>query len=239
MTSRKTSTHWSLGEVIDLARGLASADQKADLERHLEGGCQKCLQLRVFWDRLFRIAKREADFEPPSGAVRSAKALFSALPQTGPTTGIRKVARLIYDSCREPLPAGIRTIARGARQVMYKAGTFVVDLRLESQPDNNRVCLVGQILRQADPLKSVEDVPVLLVQENSNVAETTTNSFGEFQLEFEPNKKNRLSLVLNENRAIVIPSKGLEVPTADKLDRARTKSARARTKSEAGQRSGE
>ena len=122
---------------------------------------------------------------------------------------------------------------------LHKAATFVVDLRLESQPGSNRVCLVGQILRQADPLRSVQDVLVLLVHDDSNVAESTTNSFGEFQLEFEPDKQNRLSLVLNENRAVVIPSKGLKVPFADELDRVHEKTARARMKAQAAQRSRE
>lgn len=38
-----------------------------------------------------------------------------------------------------------------------------------------------------------------------NVVHTTTDKSGEFQLEFEPNRNHRLAVVINEQRAIVVP----------------------------------
>ena len=110
---------------------------------------------------------------------------------------MRLVARLISDSAREPLPAGIRSQDRMSRRALYEAGDYHVDLQLERQPASGLVTLVGQLAarRQAT---SMTDVPVWLMERDSLVENTTCNAFGEFQLEYEPRRNLRLFVPLRE-----------------------------------------
>jgi len=52
------------------------------------------------------------------------------------------MARLLFDSLLEPIPAGTRASHFLPRQLAYSAGSVLIDLRLEHR--SGRVCLVGQ-----------------------------------------------------------------------------------------------
>ena len=81
---------------------------------------------------------------PPEYAVRYALAAYShARPQT---TLERLVATPVYDSAREPLPAGIRAGERVSRRALFAAGDHQVDLQLDRQPTSDVVTLVGQVV---------------------------------------------------------------------------------------------
>ena len=203
--------HIGLVDRVEWARGILSAERKAAIRSHIDDGCETCARALALWERVVTMANREVRYRPPQTAVDAAKSFFTLYGPKKTAPLKEKIARLIYDSFHEPLPAGIRSAMRSSRQALYKTGSFVLDLRLEALPGTNRLSLVGQVLHQADPLKGVTDLPVVLVTEKSKVAETTTNAFGEFQLEFDADKKNRLSIVLDEKRAIVIPSDGLQM----------------------------
>ncbi len=84
-------------------------------------------------------------------------------------------ARLLYDSSREPLPAGLRTQQRLSRQALYQAGDYSLDLRLESERGTSRVALVGQIQNRKQPGKRLGGVPVLLVSGKQILAQAVSN----------------------------------------------------------------
>ncbi len=71
--------------------------------------------------------------------------------------------------------------------MLYQAGSFVVDLRVEFLPDSNRILLVGQVLHCSKPQYAVSSVPVIIMNETENLAGTTTDELGEFYMELEPN----------------------------------------------------
>src|SRR5207244_10336838 len=81
-------------------------------------------------------------------------------------------ARLLYDSFREPLPAGVRTQQRLSRQALYEAGDYSLDLHWENERGSPRVALVGQIKNQKEPSKHLGDVPVLLASGKKLLART-------------------------------------------------------------------
>ena len=97
-------------------------------------------------------------------------------------------ARLLYDSFREPLPAGLRTQQRLSRQYLYQAGDYSLDVRLENERGSPRVALVGQIQNRKQPGKRLGSVPVQLLSGKQVLAQATSNSLGEFQMEYEPSK---------------------------------------------------
>ena len=92
----------------------------------------------------------------------------------------------------KPLPAGLRTQQRLSRQTLYQAGDYSLDLRLENERGTSRVALVGQIQNRKQPGKRLGSVPVLLVSGKKILAHAVSNSLGEFQMEYAPQKHQRL-----------------------------------------------
>jgi uncharacterized protein YbaR (Trm112 family) len=119
-----------------------------------------------------------------------------------------QIAKLVFDSFRQPLPAGIRTVGLRARQLLYQAGRFRVDLRLDAGPDGT--FLVGQVMDSTRPDQRVADVPVTLLRSATNVSKTVTNMLGEFQSELEDPNKLCLWIGIDEERPIVINLQELE-----------------------------
>jgi|SRR5690348_1790243 len=93
-------------------------------------------------------------------------------------------ARLVFDSFQAPLCAGVRNAQSRSRHLLYAAGTLRVDLWIEPQAGPDRVTLTGQILDAATPDRSFSSVPVALQGCKGSVADTKTNEFGEFHLDF-------------------------------------------------------
>ena len=108
-------------------------------------------------------ARGEADYEPPEHAIRYAQAIYS-LYRPESVSFPRLVARLVHDSIREPLPAGMRAQDRLARHALYEAGSYCLDLQLEHQPDSGLVTLIGQLADRNKPATSTADVPVWLME---------------------------------------------------------------------------
>ncbi len=119
-----------------------------------------------------------------------------------------QIARLVFDSFRQPLPEGIRTVGLRARQLLYQAGRFSVDLRLDTGPDG--AFLVGQVMDSTRPDQRVADVPVTLFRSGIRVSKTVTNMLGEFQSELEDPKKLVLWIEIDEQHPLVINLQELE-----------------------------
>ena len=162
------------------------------MEEHLSSGCQACggavRQLR----KLVAVADAEARYKVPNYAVDYAKSIYP-LQQPAKVHIIAHIhTRLIYDSFREPLPAGIRGQGRIIRHTCYEAGDHSLELRQEIERGCSRVTLVGQITNQKEPQRQMPDVPVTLVAGKETVARAVSNEFGEFVMAYEPRAPLRL-----------------------------------------------
>lgn len=197
--------HFDSWQWADFVRGLGDAAVRSVMETHLASGCPRC-QKTVGMLRAIAVAARaEAQYEPPEFAMRYAKAVYAyASPEK--ISLPRLIARLVHDSAREPLPAGIRAQARLSRRALYEAGGYHLDLQLERQPASGLIVLVGQLADRLQPSTSTADVPVWLMERESLVGSTVCNQFGEFQLEYEPRRHLRLYVPLPE------AGKRLEIP---------------------------
>jgi hypothetical protein len=129
--------------------------------------------------RVVVCTQTESRYEPPADIVRCAKAI-SALQRPQSTIG-RIVASLVYDSFREPLPAGIRADSHVSRHAVFEAGDFFLDLRLEQETESPLVTLVGQLTNRTDPNKSLAGAPVMVMTRKEVVAHAVYNRFGEFR----------------------------------------------------------
>lgn len=219
--------HFSLEEWADFARDLVKGDQKTSMQTHLESGCKPCARVLGTWTRVRETATREKAYQPPESAVRSIKGLGAVhIPPKSP------LVRLLFDSSRNPIAAGVRSAATVARQLLYGVGAYRIDLRMEPQMDSDKVSLVGQILNSADPAKHAAAIPVVLLKGRKVLAESQTNGFGEFHLQCDLEGSLQLRLTLPHGSEVRIPlvepAKGIAAQALESLESSRVKTVAPR-----------
>ena len=184
--------HFELAKWIDSVRGLVEESVRVAMEHHLASGCRTCRRTAELVSKLVVAAGNDSRVQVPQYALRCAQAIFILQRPERVQISPSIPARLLYDSFREPLPAGVRTQQRLNRQTLYQAGDYSLDLRLEKEPGSPRVALVGQIQNRKEPGSHLGSVPVLLLSGKQIVAQAVSNSLGEFQMEYTPTKRLRL-----------------------------------------------
>src|SRR2546425_1221975 len=185
--------HFDISKWADFVRGLIEESAQVAMKRHLASGCRKCRRITDLLHNVVTAARNDSQVQVPDYALRCARAIF-LLQQPEKVQILPRIpARLLYDSFREPLPAGLRTQQRLSRQALYQAGDYSLDLRLENERGSSRVALVGQIQNRKQAGKRLGGgVPVLLVSGKMILAHAVSNSLGEFQMEYAPQKHQRL-----------------------------------------------
>jgi hypothetical protein len=194
--------HYSLEKWVDFVRGVVPEDEKREMQSHLETGCKQCSKEMSMWQRLQQVARREPANTPPAGAVRTVKAAFANRAAGRLQHEYPEVASLLFDSFRGPQLAGVRSSASASQQLLYGAGDYRIDVRIEPQMDSDRVVLIGQVLNSADPDELLSSRPVSLLKGRKILAESVTSEFGEFQIECELQENLRLTVLLPEGREI-------------------------------------
>jgi len=120
------------------------------------------------------------------------------------------VARVISDSLRDPLPAGVRGLQDRSRRLLYAAGSLRVDLLIEPDEGSHRLALAGQILDSAKPDRRFDGVPVTLKGWRGPVAQVNAGEFGEFHLDFRFESNISLEIKMAETNCITVPLPVLE-----------------------------
>jgi hypothetical protein len=119
--------------------------------------------------------------------------------------GFRIPIQLIYDTFLSAEPVGLRSSWESGFQALYHAGSYSLDFRVEPGP-GTRLTIVGQIANRATPGAAMAGILVCLKAGRTLVAQTHTNQFGEFQMEYEERKGIRLRVELgNPDRESVEP----------------------------------
>jgi hypothetical protein len=197
--------HFSDWQWADYTRGVVESAARTAMDAHLSSGCRRCGRLVDAMRRVTLMAQREGHYEPPAQAIRNAQAIYALYaPEKDSLPKI--VARLVHDSFRAPLPAGLRTRNGGARRAMFEAGSYSLDVQLEHRPASGSVTLIGQLANRARPDSNLAGTPVWLKERKGLVATTVCNQFGEFQFEYQTELDLRLYLLL------VTEGKRLEIP---------------------------
>ncbi|MGH9629352.1 MAG: hypothetical protein ACRD7E_13615 [Bryobacteraceae bacterium] len=201
--------HFGDDEWINFVRQLAPPLRLAEMQRHLDNGCEQCRIVWGIWSRVRDTAVRETGYEAPEDAVRSIKAAFAVRKRLPLFSRLAELASLVFDSWREPLPVGIRGGTACARHVLHETDKFLIDLRLE-QEDESHCSLVGQVLPKEANEGAVAGTAVALAQGEAPMTQTIANSMGEFQLEFDYRGDLRLYLQVPGAATVVValPSPG-------------------------------
>ena len=64
----------------------------------------------------------------------------------------RLLARLIYDTRAQPLPARVRLATQRARRLLFVAEEFEVVLQVSPDPSPNQVKVIGEVLSEGVPV---------------------------------------------------------------------------------------
>ncbi len=197
--------HFADEDWSDLARGLMAKARKASMLRHLDEGCERCAGYYRTWRSVNECATRGVSYQPPEGVVRSVKALYALHKPKSASTRSVKIARLIFDSFRQSVPVEVRGMTQSIRQVLYKAGGYYVDLRIEHKTETSQASVVGQILRHPGARPDTGQLSVALSRGDTPLEHTVTNQFGEFHLEFDASKNHDLSITIDKVSSVMVP----------------------------------
>src|SRR6185369_10647065 len=119
-----------------------------------------------------------------------------------PKRGNRIPIELIFDSFLAPMPAGLRATWQVGWQGLYRAGDCSVDLRIEPELKTSRAAVIGQITNHVAPEVEMSDLPVCLRSGKLVIAETLSNRFGEFQMEYDQQAQLNLFIRLRDSKNI-------------------------------------
>jgi hypothetical protein len=175
--------HFTAQEWVDFVRSAVSEERKVVMQAHLESGCQRCQREANTWLRVRETASRQPASEPDDSVVRFVKGSFTISGKRQRKGSPGFLAEVLFDSSREPLPAGVRSAVSAARQLLFGAGDLRIDLRIEPKEDSENVSVIGQILNSAEPGQNYVAASVALLKSGKIVSVANTNRFGEFQLE--------------------------------------------------------
>lgn len=196
--------HFNIEQWADFSRGLDRDIDRSAMETHLAVGCERCSHLVKMFGSMAAAARADAAYEPPASALRLARAIYQ-IPKPQ-----RMLARLVFDTFREPLQAGVRAQDRQTRHALYEAGGYCVDLRLDQPRPNDMATLVGQLADRDHPGVDADDVRVELKTRKEILASANCNRFGEFQLEYRPAPALRLDVILGSSgKRLELPLGGL------------------------------
>ena len=143
---RLTPKHISFAQLADLVEGRLSADEARDDRAHLNT-CARCTEQASQLGRITQLMRADASEDAPRDAIFNAVRMFRARPAREAAPGLlrRLVAALTFDSNALVPAFGVRSgQSATARQLLFNAGDFDVDLRLAASGEGWTVS--GQVL---------------------------------------------------------------------------------------------
>lgn len=190
-------THFDAAAWADFACDQVAHPLRQRMEEHLRT-CTQCEAAAAMFLRLRRLGEQP---QPDRALVEAA---YDVFPSPQPPTGLelpRLFTRLLSGAGRETAMPGLRSGIAPSRQVRYQADNLILELRLLEEPGQPQSTLVGMIGPKAafasgETPVAVRGLPVYLLLRSKVLAQTSSNEFGEFLLEFEPRTSMRLCVPL-------------------------------------------
>lgn len=193
---------------LDFTKHLLPAEEMSRMRTYLNSGCQQCAELQGRWEAVCDTAPRERDDAPHESVGTVANAAYSTKAQQ-PVSGLETwSATLVFDSfVTAGATAGVRSLSSAARHLLYEAGPFTIAVRLDDMGGTS-IMIIGQVLETAVEAVSAGYREVSLLRGETTLARTSTNEFGEFQLECERGPDLQICLRLGEQQPIILTLPG-------------------------------
>jgi hypothetical protein len=186
--------HFTTEEWIDFVNQMTPSEKQEAMRAHLGSGCKACQEKFVLWQKVRGMAASEATYQPPADAVRIVKAAYAPARTGGHEEEAKSGVEILFDSFLQPATAGARSRTTGARQMLYRADSFQIDLQIEPKPGSNHMVVTGQMMDVSTPEIVSSGVQVKLSNFRENVIYTVTNEFGEFRCEIDNSGDLELSV---------------------------------------------
>lgn len=185
------SEHYSSEQWSDFVREIAEPRVAIRMRGHLDGGCEECAKTVGWLQTVVHTVAESPYDDPPAELMLRAKAIFNP-SRREQTAGWREVletmvASLVLESSGDWLPAGVRSGGSAGQRLLYRAGSYAIDLTMDPGAPYGEVAeIVGQIVDEQDmapELGMLRGIPVQLWMGDRVLGETETNQFGEFVLQ--------------------------------------------------------
>lgn len=181
--------HLTTEECIDFMNRVVPNETRNQMQQHLLS-CSRCARELDLWQKVRDTAAKADALQPPDEILRSVKQAFKfSAPKTASS-----LVEVLFDSFLQPAFAGARSAAMRSRQMLYRAGTYQIDVQLELKPGTNLVAVAGQIMDVSLPDCVSRRIPVTLSNLQGHVIYTSTNEFGEFRAEIQNSGDLELSV---------------------------------------------
>ena len=202
---RLTPSHISFERLADMAEGRLSAEETADARTHL-ASCTPCSSRAAELDRVAMLMRSDTSVDAPRDLVFGViQSFHSRRTESAPGLLRRIVAALTFDSSSRTPAFGMRSGQTApARQLIFGAGDFDVDLRLAAGEEGWTVS--GQVLGPCEGGR-VEAFVAGAYEESA--ARASLNDLCEFTLPPVPEGVYALRLRLNDTE-IEIPELSLK-----------------------------
>lgn len=174
---RLTPQHIPFARLADMAEGRPSAEASAEDRAHLSA-CQRCAGEAERLGRLAALMRADNSGDAPAAVLDGVVRMFRAHAGVAAEPGLlrRLVAALTFDSTHLRPAFGVRSGQPApARQLLFSAGDFDVDLRLA--PGGEGWTVSGQVL---GPCRGGEVEAV--AADGSTAARAALNDLCEFTL---------------------------------------------------------
>ncbi len=195
--------HFSTEKWIDFVNQVANTSEMESMKQHLQQGCKRCAATVSLWGKVRRSAASGANYQPPADAVRVVKVAFAGAVFSGKRKTAASRVAVLFDSFLQPAFAGARSAAAGARQMLYHADPFQIDVQIEAK-SGNRILVTGQLLESNNPAISCHDVRVVISNMRGNMVHVVTNQFGEFSGEVENSGDLEMTFTGADDKPVVI-----------------------------------
>ena len=169
--------------LMDFLDGRLSEQPSNEIRSHLDSGCLRCSEDRRWYTRALEVSAGDDSVAPPAWVLKRAqRVLEDAYARPTVVEKIAQAAILILDSLRQPSLAQARSATLDSRQLLYQAGEYSIDLRVEPASGSTAL-VVGQVLKERQ--LRFESVAGLSLQLHAagNSYSTTTSDLGQFRFD--------------------------------------------------------
>jgi hypothetical protein len=189
--------HFSLTEFVLYQLGRFPVRMAERLEAHVSEGCAACERGLAFAQQLAGATRRDRAATPPAEVQQRARAMFRAVrqPEVSPLAGLAQAARLVFDSCLQPLPVGVRGALRLDRHLVFAERELLLDMHIEPLEDPAAQSITGQVQGKNVNQEQLSGLPVLLLEGGRVVMGTHTNRQGEFLFQSAPRREMTVCLL--------------------------------------------
>ncbi|MBI3949915.1 MAG: hypothetical protein HY314_05620 [Acidobacteria bacterium] len=173
----------SIEPIFALTQNRLPAGEAERIRTHLDTGCTAC---RNQWCPLQEVLAATAGhtlLQPPAWLTRQAMGLFTWNKTRSPENGLQRIpALLLVDSFAEGQLVGFRSASLMARQMLYRAGNYNINLSLNYLERMRAIDIIGQPMPLCADLEILAGADVEMLKNSIVTCATKSNEFGAFIL---------------------------------------------------------